>query len=236
VTGVEALVRWQKADGRLVPPDQFIGVAEEAGLIIPLGAWVLAQACSDVAAWRRDHPALAHLRVAVNLSGRQFADAGLADAVATALRTSGLPDDCLTLEITESVLMEEAEATVATLRSLKALGVHLAIDDFGTGYSSLSYLRRFPVDTLKVDRSFVSGLDGSGEDTAIVSAIISLAKALDLTVVAEGVETEAQLRELRRFSCDAAQGYLLGRPQSASDTVTALLANGRQSQFAASHA
>jgi diguanylate cyclase (GGDEF)-like protein len=223
-TGVEALVRWQQADGRLVPPDQFIAVAEEAGLIIPLGAWVLRQACSDVAGWRRDHAALAHLSVAVNLSGRQFADAGLADAIANALSESGLPNDCLTLEITESVVMEEAEATISTLRSLKALGVHLAVDDFGTGYSSLSYLRRFPVDTLKIDRSFVSGLGDSSEDTAIVSAIITLAKALDLTVVAEGVETEAQLRALRQFGCDAAQGYLLGRPQSASDTVAALLA------------
>jgi diguanylate cyclase (GGDEF)-like protein len=223
---VEALVRWQLPGGRLVRPDEFIPLAEDTGLIIPLGAWVLTRACTDIARWRRDQPDLANLEVTVNLSGRQIADSGLSSIVADALFGSGLPESALTLEITESVLMEEAETTVETLRSLKGLGVGLAIDDFGTGYSSLSYLRRFPVDALKIDRSFVGGLDQGGEDLAIVTAVVRLAKALGLDVVAEGVETQGQLRELRRVGCHMAQGYLLGRPLPDAD-IAGVLADMR---------
>jgi diguanylate cyclase (GGDEF)-like protein len=221
-TGVEALVRWQHPDGRLVPPDEFIPLAEETGLIVALGAWVLRQSCADVARWRRDHPALADIGVAVNLSGRQFGDPGLVQMVTDVLAESGLPPGAVTLEITETVLMEEAEATIETLLSLKSLGVRLSVDDFGTGYSSLSYLRRFPVDALKIDRSFVQGLTMGTGDTAIVTAVIGLANALGLNVVAEGVEDAAQLRELSNLGCDAAQGYLLGRPQPGALAVAAL--------------
>jgi diguanylate cyclase (GGDEF)-like protein len=220
---IEALVRWQLADGRLVPPDEFIPLAESTGLIVPLGAWVLTRACSDLAAWRHDHTTLANLQVAVNLSSRQFADDGLGGIVAEALAGSGLPKSALAFEITESVLMDDAENTVETLKALKALGVRLMVDDFGTGYSSLSYLKRFPVDTLKIDRSFVSGLDRGDEDTAIVTAVISLAKALGLKVVAEGVETAAQLEVLQRLGCQLAQGYLLGRPMPAPQIVATLI-------------
>jgi diguanylate cyclase (GGDEF)-like protein len=206
----EALVRWQHPERGMVSPADFIPLAEESGLILPLGRWVLNEACRQVAAWRASgHP---NLRIAVNLSGRQFADPDLVHAVAEALSQAGLPADALWLEITESVLMEEVEATAETLRGLKSLGLHLSVDDFGTGYSSLSYLKRFPVDTLKIDRSFVDGLGTDAEDSAIVAAVVSLARALNLSVVAEGVERVEQVHELRRLGCDSAQGFLLGRP------------------------
>ena len=216
LVAVEALVRWERPGRGLVGPDQFIPVAEETGLIVPMGHWVLSQACSQLGAWRA-HPSARGLQVSVNLSARQFADPGLVVMVADALARAGIPPAALALEITESVLMEEAAATAETLSALKELGVRVSIDDFGTGYSSLSYLKRFPVDVLKVDRSFVRGLGADGEDRAIVTAVIGLAHALDLTVVAEGVESEVQLRELRRLSCDAVQGYLLGRPQGPAE-------------------
>jgi diguanylate cyclase (GGDEF)-like protein len=210
VIAAEALVRWDHPERGVVGPADFIPLAEETGLILPIGRWVLGEACRQLAVWRaagrRD------LRVTVNLSARQFADPDLIDAVAEALARAGLPTGALCLEITESVLMEEVEATAETLRALKRLGVHLAVDDFGTGYSSLSYLKRFPVDLLKIDRSFVDGLGTDPEDGAIVLAIVSLARALRLDVVAEGVEYFHQLEALHRLGCDAVQGFLLGRP------------------------
>ena len=210
MTATEALVRWEDAERGLVHPAEFIPLAEESGLILPLGRWVLGEACRQLAAWRSEGRTA--LRVAVNLSARQFADPDLIAVVAEALARAGLPADALWLEITESVLMEEVEATAETLRALKRLGVHLSVDDFGTGYSSLSYLKRFPVDLLKIDRSFVDGLGTDPDDGAIVLAVVSLAKALRLGVVAEGVEHPWQLEALRSLGCDAVQGYLLGRP------------------------
>jgi diguanylate cyclase (GGDEF)-like protein len=224
LVAVEALVRWQHPDRGLVAPDEFIPIAEETGLIIPLGRWVLHQACSQLAAWRASDPGLANLRVSVNLSAREFADPGLIGVVSEAVRSADIPPDALCLEITESVLMEEAEATVDTLQVLKSFGVHLAMDDFGTGYSSLSYLKRFPVDQLKIDRSFVDGLGTDPEDEAIVTAVVRLAQALSLHVLAEGVETEVQLAELRRLGCNSVQGHLLGRPHPPAGLVEVLSA------------
>jgi diguanylate cyclase (GGDEF)-like protein len=210
VTAAEALVRWDHPERGVVHPAEFIPLAEESGLILPLGRWVLTEACRQLAVWRAQ--GRHDLRVTVNLSARQFADPELIDVVAEALARACLPADALWLEITESVLMEEVEATANTLYALKRLGVHLAVDDFGTGYSSLSYLKRFPVDLLKIDRSFIDGLGTDPEDGAIVLAIVSLAQALRLEVVAEGVEHFHQLEALHRLGCDAVQGYLLARP------------------------
>jgi diguanylate cyclase (GGDEF)-like protein len=222
IVSVEALIRWHHPERGLVSPAEFVHLAEETGLIVPIGGWALGEACHQMAYWRREHPELSDLRVSVNLSARQFGDAELVPSVAAVLEASQLPPESLWLEITESVLMDEAECTVETLRELRDLGVHLAIDDFGTGYSSLSYLKRFPVDVLKIDRSFVDGLGEDSEDQAIVTAVIGMAHALGLRVVAEGVERELQLSELRRLHCDGAQGFLLGRPQPASDTLAVL--------------
>ena len=214
---VEALVRWHHPERGLIPPDAFVPVAEDTDLIIPLGRWVLTEACTQLGRWMAANPRLSRLQVGVNLSARQFTDPDIVSIVAEALARADIPPTSLSLEITESVLMEEVEATAETLRALKNLGVGLSIDDFGTGYSSLSYLKRFPVDTLKIDRSFVDGLGIDPEDHAIVDAVVSLAHALGLKVVGEGVETQAQIQELRRLGCDAAQGYLLGRPVAATE-------------------
>ncbi|HEX2039798.1 MAG TPA: EAL domain-containing protein [Acidimicrobiales bacterium] len=222
VLSFEALVRWQHPERGLVPPSEFVPLAEDTGLIVPLGRWALRTACEQLAAWRTARPELDHLQVSVNLSARQFADPHLVALVSEALAASALPPDRLWLEITESALMEEAEATVDTLRALRALGVRISIDDFGTGYSSLSYLKRFPVDVLKIDRSFVDGLGVDPEDQAIVTAIVSLARALGLGVVAEGVETAEQLDEVRRLGCNSVQGYYLGRPRVASEALERL--------------
>jgi diguanylate cyclase (GGDEF)-like protein len=213
VVAAEALVRWDHPERGVVHPAEFIPLAEESGLILPLGRWVLDEACRQLAAWRA--AGRAALRVTVNLSVRQFADPDLVAAVAEALARAGLPADALWLEITESILMEEVEATAETLRALKRLGVHLSVDDFGTGYSSLNYLKRLPVDLLKIDRSFVAGLGSDPEDAAIVHAIVSLARALRLSVVAEGVEHPDQLHALQRLGCNAVQGFLLARPAPA---------------------
>ena len=221
--GVEALVRWDRPGVGLVPPDRFIPIAEEAGFIVAIGRWVLEQACLQVAAWRLLDPTLRRLRLNVNLSARQFTDADLLRSIAAALDRADLPGSALALEITESVLMEDVVATAETLSSLKALGVRLSIDDFGTGYSSLAYLKRFTVDELKVDRSFVRGLGEDAEDDAIVRAVLGLARALGLEVVAEGVETRAQLDLLAALGCHAVQGFLLGRPQPPVDVTPVLV-------------
>ncbi|HXH28163.1 MAG TPA: EAL domain-containing protein [Candidatus Polarisedimenticolia bacterium] len=210
IVGAEALIRWRHPDLGLVAPAEFIPLAEETGLILPVGEWVLREACGRMAAWHRaGHRSLV---VSVNLSGRQFRDGRLGEVVRRALEVSGLPPRCLELEITESVLMREAQETVATLRSLKALGVRIAVDDFGTGYSSLSYLTRFPIDTLKIDQSFVRDLRNDRGDVAITTAILSMSRGLDLSVIAEGVETQEQMDLLRRQGCRLMQGYFLGRP------------------------
>ena len=213
LVALEALVRWQHPEKGLLYPDTFIPLAEQAGLVIPLGRWVIEEACRQLAEWRAARSHLSSLRVSVNLSARQFGDAGLLDLIASAIERFHLPGPSLGFEITESVLMDEAEVTVETLRRLKALGVHLAIDDFGTGYSSLSYLQMFPVDTVKIDRSFVHHMSEAGGNDVIVSAVVGLAKALGMDVIAEGVETHDQLENLRRLGCGVVQGYLFGRPQ-----------------------
>ena len=213
VMAAEALVRWEHPERGVVEPAEFIPLAEESGLILPLGRWVLTEACRQLAVWRA--AGRPKLRVTVNLSARQFSDPDLIAVVAEALARAQLPPDALWLEITESVLMEEVKVTSDTLIALKRLGVHLAIDDFGTGYSSLSYLKRFPVDLLKIDRSFINGLGTDPEDGAIVLAIVSLAQALRLEVVAEGVEHFHQLEALHRLGCDAVQGFLLAPPRPA---------------------
>ena len=216
VVGVEALMRWEHPEKGVVPPLEFIPLAEETGLIVPIGAWVLQQACEEAQRWHAAAPDRPPLIVSVNVSGRQF-ESGLPELVAGVLAGTGIDPSTVCLEVTESVVMENAEFAITTLRQLKALGVRISIDDFGTGYSSLAYLRRFPLDELKVDKSFVDGLGRDPEATAIVAAVMGMAHALDLTVVAEGVETEAQAAALRNLGCDEAQGYLYARPQSARD-------------------
>jgi diguanylate cyclase (GGDEF)-like protein/PAS domain S-box-containing protein len=222
--GVEALVRWEHPTQGTVSPDQFIPIAEETGLIIPIGEWVLGEACRQAQTWHRTYPELAHLTVSVNLSGRQINQSDLIPVVTNVLADTGLAPSSLVLEITESVLMGDAEASVVILRSLRGLGLHLSVDDFGTGYSSLSYLKKFPVDALKIDKSFVDGLGTESDDSAIVRAIISLAGSLGLSTVAEGVETPTQLKALTDLGADKAQGYLFSRPQPAATLTGTLLA------------
>jgi len=213
--GAEALVRWQHPERGLVGPDEFIGLAEETGLIVPIGNHVLRDACLQAQRWRAARPDGPPLCIKVNLSARQFAHPSLVGVVAGILGESGIDPASVYLEITESVLMEDAESTSAALRELKSLGVSLAVDDFGTGYSSLLYLKRFPVDELKIDRTFVAGLLGNADDEAIVAAIVSLAHSLGLKAVAEGVESTGQLTRLQELGCDIGQGYHFGRPMPA---------------------
>ncbi|MFN8040463.1 MAG: PAS domain S-box protein [Acidimicrobiales bacterium] len=225
VDGVEALLRWRHPQRGLLAPDEFIGVAEETGVIVSMGDWVLTEACCQLVGWdeqRGDGSEGPPLTMAVNLSGRQLDHPDLVGHVQRALETSGLAADRLHLEITESELMDDVEGSQATLEQLRSLGVHLAVDDFGTGYSSLSYLKRFPVDRLKVDRSFVDGLGTDPEDTAIVTAIVRLAHSLGLEATAEGVETEAQRTALADLGCDRAQGYLLATPLPADEVLAAI--------------
>ncbi|MDP3424485.1 MAG: EAL domain-containing protein [Burkholderiaceae bacterium] len=218
VVGVEALVRWQHPEWGLVPPVRFIGVAEKAGLIRGIGDWVLQQALADSAQWQAT--GLPAVPVAVNLSMAQFRDAQLLDKVRQALAHAGVKPGMLELELTESIAMEDSEFTIATIGALKQLGVLLSIDDFGTGYSSLSYLKRFAVDKLKVDKSFVDGLGQHTDDEAIAIAVIQLARSLGLKTIAEGVETEAQAAFLRSHGCDEFQGYLFSRPLPAAELAT----------------
>ena len=212
--GLEALLRWRHPERGLVSPADFIPMAEETGLILPIGQWVLNTACQQLANWRTN--GWPELRVAVNLSAAQFRQQDLLTQVETALAAANLPADALELEVTESILMIDAEGTAKMLNALNAMGVTLAIDDFGTGYSSLAYLKRFSVSTLKVDRSFVNGIGIDGEDAAICSAIIGLARSLRLDVVAEGVETQAQYDWLAKAGCHIIQGYFTGRPAPAA--------------------
>jgi diguanylate cyclase (GGDEF)-like protein/PAS domain S-box-containing protein len=213
LVGMEALLRWMHPQRGLLAPGAFVTLAEDSGLILPIGQWVLRAACRQVRAWR--DVGLPVPRIAINLSARQFADDTLVDEVRDALAAQGLEPAALEVEITESVLMADPQAANRTLQGLHALGVHIAIDDFGTGYSSLAYLKRFPAQTVKIDRSFVKGLPLDHDDAAITQAVIAMAHSLGLDVVAEGVETQAQLDFLRQLGCDQAQGYLIGRPMPA---------------------
>ncbi len=214
VVGVEALLRWEHPEFGLVPPARFIPVAEESGLIVPIGAWVIEEACRQAMVWRR--AGLPDLVMAVNLSAAQFRRNGIEETVAQALQRSGLVPALLELELTESILLQDVEQVLATVQRLKQLGVQLAIDDFGTGYSSLSYLKRFDIDKLKIDQSFIRDLASDPDDAAIVRAIIQMAHSLGLRAIAEGVETAELLQQLRGFGCDEAQGYHYARPMPAA--------------------
>jgi diguanylate cyclase (GGDEF)-like protein len=213
LAGAEALVRLQDPDRGLIPPAEFIPVAEETGLVVPLGAWVVAEAAAQAAAWRALQPDDAPpMTVSINLSGRQLSTPGFAVEVGAAIARSGADASHLCFEVTENTLLDAGGGAIATLEGLKELGVRLAIDDFGTGHSSLTWLRRLPADFLKVDKTFVAGLGTDPGDTAIVRAVLDLGRALGLTTVAEGVETPEQLDVLRQLDCDLAQGFLLARP------------------------
>lgn len=224
--GMEVLLRWQHPELGAIMPDRFIPLAEENGLIVPIGAWVLREACMQAVAWIK--AGYAPLRVAVNISAKQFRDPGLVTKVATILQESGLPPRLLELELTEGMLIENIDVTRSILSSLKKMGVTLAIDDFGTGYSSLSYLQHFPLDRLKIDKSFISELTEQSQDsTAIVEAIIALGHSLKLTVIAEGVEKAYQVEFLQQRHCDEMQGYYISRPLS-SDAFEELLQKEKQ--------
>ena len=214
--GVEALLRWQHPERGLLAPAEFLPTAESSGLIVPIGAWLLEEACRAAVDWRASLPQT-QFRVSVNLSARQLAHHDVGTVVSTALERTGLDPDALCVEITETILMEDVDAGVSAVRALKALGVRPAIDDFGTGYSALGYLRKFPIDEVKIDRSFVERLGTDPDDAAIVAAVVSLGHALGVTVTGEGVETRSQLEELRALGVDAAQGFLLSPPQPPRD-------------------
>ncbi len=223
MVSVEALIRWDHPERGRISPVDFIPVAEENGLIEPIGRWVLERACRQAAIWYRQRPDTAPLTMSVNLSAAQVANPALADTVAETLRTSGLDPSCLALELTESMLVGDDDELTETLVALKALGVRLVLDDFGTGYSSLSYLTRLPLDALKVDRSFVDGLGTERRDTAVTEAIVAMSRALSLRVVGEGAETELQVAELARLGCDFVQGFHFSRPVPAEE-ITRMLA------------
>jgi EAL domain-containing protein (putative c-di-GMP-specific phosphodiesterase class I) len=215
-------VRWVHPEKGLIEPLEFIPMAEETGLIVPLGQWVLGEVCRQIRAWT-DHPDWpSPVPVSANLSSRQFNEPDLVGIVREALAAAGARPDCLRLEVTESAVMESGPAARHVLGELKALGIQLSIDDFGTGYSSLSYLHQFPVDTLKIDQSFVSRIDATSQNLEIVRTIIMLAHNLGMDVIAEGVETADQALQLRRLGCELAQGFLYSRPVDAA-TAMALL-------------
>jgi diguanylate cyclase (GGDEF)-like protein len=210
ITGVEALLRWTHPELGVLPPAQFIPLAEETGLIVPIGRWVLREACAQNMAWRRR--GLLPVSMAVNLSPRQFVDENLLNDIDEALAASGMPSELLQLEVTESMVMRNVSRAVRVLDAIQSRGIRLAIDDFGTGYSSMSLMKQFPIDTIKIDRSFVRDLPDDSEDKAIAQAIISMGKALGMTVVAEGVETTEQETFLRNHACDEMQGFLFSKP------------------------
>ena len=226
VSGVEALLRWNSPELGSVSPATFIPLAEETGLIVPIGAWVLREACKQAKRWQDS--GLPGTRVAVNLSARQFRDPMLGQAIGTAFAESGLDPRLLELEITESMVMQEPEKAAALLQDLKSMGLYLSIDDFGTGYSSLAYLKRFPIDSLKIDRSFIKDIPANSDDLAITQAVVAMAHGLRLRTVAEGVETEEQLEWLKRFGCEEIQGYLFSKPLPAEEAGRFLAASFRK--------
>ncbi|UOY00168.1 putative bifunctional diguanylate cyclase/phosphodiesterase [Blastococcus sp. PRF04-17] len=226
IVGFEALLRWRHPERGLISPLEFIPLAEETGLIVPIGRWVLQEATRQAAAWQNRSP-LGRLRMSVNVSVRQFQHPDLVGDVAEALQTSGLDASLLTIEITESLFAQDTEETIRKIGLLKDLGVRLALDDFGTGYSSLSYLRRFPIDTLKIDKSFIDGVTTSSEGHAVVAAITQLGQTLHLEVVAEGLETADQVAALDALGCPLGQGYHFSKPLIAGDAIKLLLTGGR---------
>ncbi len=217
VVGFEALARWRHPSLGLLPPDLFIPVAEETGLVVPIGEWMLSEACRQAREWQRKYPRWSTLGISVNVSGRQLAQGGIAADVERALGATGLDPACLTLEITESALMHNLNAGAGVVQRLHAMAVGLHLDDFGTGYSSLAYLHSFPVNALKVDRSFVNRMDRAPEQAAIVNAIVSLAHNLKIQVIAEGIETPAQADALRALRCQRGQGFLFSHPLPADE-------------------
>jgi EAL domain-containing protein (putative c-di-GMP-specific phosphodiesterase class I) len=223
ITGAEALIRWTHPVRGSISPAQFIPVAEDCGLIVPIGRWVLRQACEQSLEWLK--AGLPATTMAVNVSAMEFQDEAFLEHLTLILHESGIDPRALELELTESALMKRVEATAAILRTLKESGVQIAVDDFGTGYSSLSYLRKFPIDSLKIDQSFVRQIGKGSDDAAIVTAVISMARSLKLRVVAEGVETAKELEFLKVHECDEAQGYYFGRPMPAPQ-FAALLRSG----------
>ncbi|MDB5646383.1 EAL domain-containing protein, partial [Methylobacterium sp.] len=219
LVGCEALIRWQHPTRGMVSPLDFIPLAEEIGLIVPIGEWVMRQACRDAMTWP------APISVAVNVSPAQFKSERLVEMVMSALAASGLPATRLEVEITEGVLLQENDKTLQTLHRLRELGVRVSMDDFGTGYSSLSYLRSFPFDKIKIDRSFVSDLSGKRDGEAIIRAIAGLGRSLGMTTVAEGVETADQMARIRAEGCTDVQGYLISKPVPAAEVLTFLSAD-----------
>ncbi|MCY7375923.1 MAG: EAL domain-containing protein [Pyrinomonadaceae bacterium] len=215
--GFESLIRWNHPTRGLVPPSEFIPVSEQTGFIIPLTLWVLRTSCEQMVKWQRKNPANKNLVVSVNLSGKHFAQKNLVEQIQTILAETGIKPSCVKLELTESAVMENAESVIAMMKQIRDLGIQLSIDDFGTGYSSLSYLHRFPINTLKVDRSFVNTMEDGTENGEIVRTVIALAKTLRLDVIAEGIETIHQLHQLRILGCEYGQGYLFSRPVPAAE-------------------
>jgi len=226
ITGAEALVRWMSPEFGLISPVNFIPLAEDSGLIVSIGAWVLEESCRQTKAWH--DLGMTDLKIAVNVSIRQLQESDFIDTVREAIAVTGLAPDSLIIELTENMIMEDAESSVIKLQQLKALGVQLSIDDFGTGYSSLSYLQRFPLDQLKIDRSFVSEITGPGSHAPIVKAVISLAHDLGLSVVAEGIETHHQLAHIRAYRCEEYQGYFCSKPVSADEFLQLLDAQAQK--------
>jgi EAL domain-containing protein (putative c-di-GMP-specific phosphodiesterase class I) len=225
IVGAEALLRWDQHDRTPIDPGDFVPVAEQNGLIEPIGQWVLDRACRQAAQWGEARADSAPIGISVNLSATQLANRRIPEIVAGVLRDARLDPACLSLEITESVLLADAETLAETFAALKRIGVRLVLDDFGTGYSSFSYLTRLPLDALKVDRSYVDGLGTEPRDTAITEAIIVMSHALSLQVIGEGVETSLHVAELRRLGCDFVQGFHVCRPAPASE-ITRMLRDG----------
>jgi EAL domain-containing protein (putative c-di-GMP-specific phosphodiesterase class I) len=212
-SGVEALVRWQHPEQQgLLAPSQFISVAEEAGLVVPMGRWVLEEACRQGAKWQQEHPHVPPLVMSVNLSAKQLQHPDVAETVEETLKETGFDAHYLSLDITETLYIEALEGNTAALDKLKKMGVRISIDDFGTGYSSLAYLKRIPADALKIDKSFIKGIGEDLEDTAIVRMIIELAQTLGMEVIAEGVESEEQAQQLKEMGCDRGQGFYFAEP------------------------
>jgi EAL domain-containing protein (putative c-di-GMP-specific phosphodiesterase class I) len=220
--GFEALVRWQHPEQGLISPDEFIPLAEETGLITPLDRWVLRAACQQLSIWQQQFPAIHPWSISVNLSGKQFSEPSLIDEIDLIMDETGVQGQFLRLEVTESVLIENAEGAVAMLEKLRARNIQVCIDDFGTGYSSLSYLHRLPIDALKIDRSFVSCINSEDKNGEIVNTILTLAHALAIKAIAEGVETPYQLSQLRNLGCDEAQGYFFSPPVNCERAETFL--------------
>jgi EAL domain-containing protein (putative c-di-GMP-specific phosphodiesterase class I) len=226
LVGAEALVRWKHPDLGLVFPTEFIGLAEETGLIVPIGEWVIRTVCARNKQWQ--DAGCEKVCIAVNLSARQFQQRNLVASIAQILQETGLDPKWLGLEITESIAMKNADFTISALNEIKKMKIKLSMDDFGTGYSSLSYLKRFPLETLKIDRSFVRDITTDPNDAAIVNAVVALAHSLKLSVVAEGVETETQLEFLKNNHCDYVQGYIFSHPLSEENFFKELKAHGRK--------